>query len=114
SHDGHRPEGRTSRVRARRFRLHAPPPHKIRGVALDTLPWDARYASCTRFIYASPPCGLDTWNIDICNIRTTTRFRIRRLPKHMEAQGFVSKNDRLGKVDRQTISQEHTRDPESD
>jgi len=38
--------------------------------------------------------------LDICNIRTT---RFRCLPKHMEAQGFVSKNDRLEKADRQTI-----------
>jgi hypothetical protein len=50
-------------------------------------------------------CGLD-----ICNIRTTTRFRIHHLPKRMEAQGFVSKKDRLEKADRKkTIRQ--TRGP---
>jgi hypothetical protein len=49
--------------------------------------------------------GFDICNTDICNIRTMTRFHIRRFPQHMEAQGFVSKNDRLEKADRQTISQ---------
>jgi hypothetical protein len=37
--------------------------------------------------------------LDICNIRIT-RFRVRRVPKHMGAQGFVSKNGRLEKADR--------------
>jgi hypothetical protein len=92
--------------------LHARPPHKIRGVAQDTLSWDARYASCTKLISASPTgldiCDIDIWDTGICNIgirniRTTTRFRIRLFPKHMEAQGFVSKNDRLEKADCQAI-----------
>jgi len=55
-------------------------------------------------------CNIGICRIGICNIRTMTRFHIRRLPKHMEAQGFVSKNDQLEKADRQTISQEHRRD----
>jgi len=40
--------------------------------------------------------------LDICNIRTTIRFRTRRFLKH-KAQGFVSKKDRLEKADRQPI-----------
>jgi hypothetical protein len=53
-------------------------------------------------------CDIDIWGTGICNIgirkfRTTTRFRIRLFPKHMEAQGFVSKNDRLEKADCQRI-----------
>jgi hypothetical protein len=42
--------------------------------------------------------------MDICNIRTTTRSRARRFPKHLEG-GFVSKNDRLEKADRKAIRQ---------
>jgi hypothetical protein len=38
------------------------------------------------------------------NNRTTTRFRIRLFPKHMEAQGFVSKNGWLEKADCQAIT----------
>jgi hypothetical protein len=93
--------------------LHARPPHKIRGVAQDTLSWDARYASCTKLISASPTgldiCDIDIWELAFAilasaNNRTTTRFRIRLFPKHMEAQGFVSKNDRLEKADCQAIT----------
>ena len=47
--------------------------------------------------------------LDICNLRTT-RFRVRPRPKHMEAQGFVSKNGRLEKADRQTTGWECMRD----
>ncbi|MEA2794757.1 MAG: hypothetical protein QOI87_2137 [Bradyrhizobium sp.] len=54
-------------------------------------------------------CDIDIWDTGVCNIgirniRTTTQFRIRLFPKHMEAQGFVSKNDRLEKADCQTIT----------
>jgi hypothetical protein len=34
---------------------------------------------------------------DICNIRTTTRFRIHPAVKRMNAQGFVSKNNQIDK-----------------
>jgi hypothetical protein len=37
---------------------------------------------------------------DICNIRTTIRFRIHPAVKRMNAPGFVSKNDRIEKADR--------------
>jgi hypothetical protein len=47
--------------------------------------------------------GTGIRNIGIRKFRTTTRFRIRLFPKHMEAQGFVSKNDRLEKADCQRI-----------
>jgi hypothetical protein len=88
-------------LRVRRFRLRARPPHKIRGAAQDKLPLDARYASCTKLISASICylCGLD-----VCNIRTTTGSRTRRFPKPMEAQGFVSNNDRLEKTDQKTTA----------
>jgi hypothetical protein len=37
---------------------------------------------------------------DICNIRTTIRFRIHPAVKRMNARGFVSKNNRIEKADR--------------
>jgi hypothetical protein len=39
---------------------------------------------------------------DICNIRTMTVPAAISRPKHMEAQGFVSKNLRLEKVQRKS------------
>jgi hypothetical protein len=62
--------------------------------AREKLPWDARYANCTKCIlYLLGDQGNG-------NIRTTIGLSGPVAAKRMDAQGFVSKNARLEKPDR--------------
>ena len=44
---------------------------------------------------------------DNCNIRTMTGSGAKSLPKRMEAQGFVSKNEWLEKASREKFTHGH-------